>query len=938
MEKERSVIPSGTVTFLFTDIEGSTKVALEHREIWNTLQERHHSILRSAIQAHNGYVFQIIGDAFCAAFHIASDAIAAALDAQQRLQAENWGQTPIKVRMGINTGSAQAGANADGSGGYTGYSTLVRTQRVMSTAYGEQILISNTSAGLLLGELPAGVTLRDMKEHRLKGLLNPEHLWQAVAPGLAQDFPALQTLNSIPNNLPIQVTSFIGRENEIAEIKNLVDHNRLVTLTGSGGVGKTRHSLQVGAELLDIFTDGEWLVEFASVSDPELVPHTVASVLNVRANEGRTLITALGDYLQGKKILLILDNCEHLVEACARLSDVLLRTCPGLKILASSREALGIAGEVTYRVSSLAMPDVRHLPPFESLVQYDSVRLFIERAQAVKSDFLVTKENSPAVAQICFRLDGIPLAIELAAVRVKGLSADQISKRLDSRFQLLTGGSRTALPRQQTLRAAIEWSYGLLSISERVLLRRLTVFIGDWTLEAAEAVCAQPDPSMSSLGSILSLPAQNQAAQTEAGQVIATAEVMDLLLRLVDKSLIVAEEEGGQARYHMLETIQHFALEKLLESNEEELMRARHLEFFLGFSEQAETKLSSPEQYIWTRQMGAEYANLQAALEWARNVGSSQPALRLAMATEQLGDVRRLLGAGTQAIPLYQEAHKWLQRAEGANKMVGARLHCKIIQTVQSLHWRIDSAQFEKLVEVASTSSVYLEAILKKSESELPNLELVRVLTTLSTFAGYIRVPVDWDLAEKYARTAVEMAEKLDSPVQLSTALSTLSDVYYFHGFWREVLRINQRRLTLSRDPGFNDVKGRVLALLDVGSGLMDLGEYTQAIPYILEAESLASQIRSVYLEKAALDFRTRSLFWLDRWEEVLSLQEKSRDMQLRYPAEQIGPSCNVISVFASIHALRGESYLALTQREEALAIMTTTSGPSEHWMPANHL
>jgi class 3 adenylate cyclase len=419
-----SNLPSGTVTFLFTDIQGSTKLAQEHRDTWEALRARHHAILHSATQSNNGYVFQIIGDAFCAVFHTAREALDASLAAQRALQTENWGETPIKVRMGINTGAAQAGSNADGSGGYTGYSTMARTQRVMSTAYGGQILLSNTSAELLLGEFPAGVSLRDMKEHRLKGLLNPEHLWQAVATGLSQDFPALQTLNSIPNNLPIQLTSFIGREKEIAEIKSLVEHNRLVTLTGSGGVGKTRHSLQVGAEVLDAFADGAWLVEFAAVSSPDIVPQALASVLGVRQDQGILLMTALQDHLQPKTILLLFDNCEHLLEACAQLADGLLHACPHLKILVSSREALGMAGEVSFRIPSLSLPDAQHLPSLEKLTQYDSVRLFIERAMAVKSDFVVTNYNAPAVAQICSRLDGIPLAIELAAARLRGRCLD----------------------------------------------------------------------------------------------------------------------------------------------------------------------------------------------------------------------------------------------------------------------------------------------------------------------------------------------------------------------------------------------------------------------------------------------------------------------------------------------------------------------------------
>ncbi len=916
-------LPSGTVTFLFTDIQGSTKLAQEQRDTWEVLRARHHTILRSAIQANNGYVFQIIGDAFCAAFHTVREALDASLAAQRGLLAENWGPAPILVRMGINTGAAQVGSNSDGSGGYTGYSTLARTQRVMSTAYGGQILISNTSAELLVGELPAGVSLRDMKEHRLKGLLNPEYLWQVVATGLPQDFPALQTLNSIPNNLPLQLTSFIGREKEIAEIKSLVEHNRLVTLTGSGGVGKTRHSLQVAAEVLDAFPEGAWLVELAPVSSPELVPQTLANVLGVHEDQSRSLFTALQDHLQSKTILLLLDNCEHLLEACAQLADGLLHACPRLKILVSSREALGMAGEVSFRVPSLSLPDARHLPSLERLTQYDSVRLFIERAVAVKSDFIVANHNAPAVAQICSRLDGIPLAIELAAARLRGLSAEQISERLDDRFRLLTGGSRTALPRQQTLRAMIEWSYDLLSEAERVLLRRLAVFVGDWTLEAAEAVCAEPE---SPAGSPV------PAVPAPAGQALATPDVMDLLLRLVDKSLIVPQEQAGQARYHMLETIRQFAQDKLLESGEGAWLRLGHLEFFLTFSEQVEAKLHSAENLIWLHKLGAEYANLQAALEWAKEAGSAQPALRLEQATEQLADVQVLLGVATQAIPLYQAALELWQSVPGADNMIGMRLHGKILQTVVNLKWSVDVNKFKTLVELAASSSASLEEALKTGENEPPSLEKVRLMTTLSTYSGFIRIPVDLDLAEQYARTAVDMAERLDAPVELSMALGTLVDVYSWRGLLRESLQVSLRQLALSRDPRFNDMRERVSALLFTSFIQNSVGEYAQAIPNLLEAEDLAGKIQAVNLEKAALHQRTSCLFQLDRWEEVINLDEKLRDMQQRYPQEQIGASCYTIAVNASIHAMRGEMALAVSQREEAQASMTKTSGQFENW------
>ena len=479
--------PTGTVTFLFTDIEGSTKLAQQHPAEWESARQRHHAILREATEAHQGYVFQVIGDAFCVAFPTASDALQAALDAQRALQAEAWGETPIRVRMGLHTGAADAR-----DGDYHGYLTLAHVQRVMSTAYGGQTLVSNATASLLSGQLPDGAALRDMGEHRLKGLLNPEHLWQWSPPDLPQDFPPLQSLNAIPNNLPIQVTSFVGRERELAELQRLLTTTRLLTLTGSGGTGKTRLSLQVAAEVLDNFKDGVWFVELAPLADPALVPQTVATVLGVREEPGRPLLATLIDWLRPKQLLLILDNCEHLIDACARLADAVLHAGRETQILASSREALGIAGETAYRVPSLECPNAAQASQetVEQLTQYAAVQLFIERATQSLTTFTVTNANAPAVAQICYRLDGIPLAIELAAARVRGLSVEQIAARLDDSFQLLTGGSRTALPRQQTLRALIDWSYNLLSEPEQRLLQRLSVFAGGWTLEAAEAVGA----------------------------------------------------------------------------------------------------------------------------------------------------------------------------------------------------------------------------------------------------------------------------------------------------------------------------------------------------------------------------------------------------------------------------------------------------------------
>jgi predicted ATPase len=424
-----------------------------------------------------------------------------------------------------------------------------------------------------------------MKEHWLKGLPNPEHLWQLIAFDLPQDFPPLQTSKEIPNNLPSQFTSFIGREKEIEQIKKRLQKNRLVTLTGSGGVGKTRLSIQVASQLLDEYPNGVWLVELAPIADPALVMHAICTALEVTPQGNTPALNVLTDYLKQKKLLLVMDNCEHLIDACARLCDLLLHTCPNLQILASSREGLGTEGENTYHVPSLSLPESKS--QFSDFEKSEAVSLFAERATSIIPEFELTVSNAPVVAQICKRLDGIALAIELAASRVKLLKVEQIASRLDDAFRLLTGGSRTALPRQQTLRAMIDWSYNLLSDEEKAALQQLSVFVGGWTLEAAESVFDNPN-------------------------------MLDLLTYLVDKSLVTVDlNHSDEPRYYLLETIRQYAREKLAESGEADSIRDRHLNYFLALAERAERELQGAEQLIWFDRLELELDNFRAALDWS---------------------------------------------------------------------------------------------------------------------------------------------------------------------------------------------------------------------------------------------------------------------------------------------------------------------------------
>jgi class 3 adenylate cyclase len=480
-------LPTGTITFLFTDIEGSTQLWERHPEAMKAALARHDELLREAIESHTGRIVKTTGDGCHAVFASATDAVAAVVDAQRTFHLKHdrpltTEHSPlIRVRMGFHTGEAEFR-----DGDYYG-SAVNRAARIMSIGHGGQVLISATTAGLIRDNLPPGVSLRDLGEHRLRDLSRPSHIYQVVVGDLPSDFPALKSLDANPGNLPVLLTSFVGRERELAEVKRLLATTRLLTLTGPGGTGKTRLSLQAAADLQTAFAHGAWLVELAPLADPALVPGAVAALFSLSPQPGLSLSDALHDYLRGKHLLLVLDNCEHLVEACARLAADLLAVAPRLTILASSREGLGIAGETTYHVPTLAFPAASDMTA-AAVCRHDAADLFLQRARAARPGFAVTDANAPAIAQIVRRLDGIPLAIELAAARVKLLSPEQIAARLDDRFRLLTGGSRTALPRQQTLRALIDWSYDLLDEAEQWFFRQMGVFIGGWTLEAAEYV------------------------------------------------------------------------------------------------------------------------------------------------------------------------------------------------------------------------------------------------------------------------------------------------------------------------------------------------------------------------------------------------------------------------------------------------------------------
>jgi predicted ATPase/class 3 adenylate cyclase len=599
-------IPTGTVTLLFTDVEGSTRLWEDEPEAMARALRRHDDMLRAAIGRAGGFVFKTVGDAFCAAFATPQAALDAAAAAQRELGAEPWPTgRPIRVRMSLHTGVCEERDND-----YFG-PVVNRAARLEAVAHGGQVLISGATAELLTESLPEGVTLRDLGLHRLKDLGRPERVFQLEAEFLQQSFPPLASLDNpeLPNNLPGQLSAFVGREPELAQVRSLVASSRLVTLTGAGGCGKTRLALQVAAELLGTARDGVWFVGLASLTDAGEVPDAVAAVLGLADQGGQpSLIESLTDALREQDTLIVLDNCEHVIDGAAKFCAQLVRDCPRLRILATSRELLGIDGEHVYRVPSMSLPPAEAEADAEAMdviAASDAVRLFVDRAQAQDPGFVLDDASAPLVASVCRRLDGIPLALELAAARLSAMSLQQVSDRLDQRFRLLTGGSRTAMPRQQTLQAAVGWSFGLLTELERDVLRRLSVFAGGFELEAAEVICAADN--------------------------VDAFDVLDLLGSLVSKSLLIAGRTPESVRYRMLETIRQYAAQELLRSGEDQVLAARnrHAGYFLRLAEEAAPALAGHGQCRWLRRLDLEWKNLGAAADHLAAEGRTDDVLRL---------------------------------------------------------------------------------------------------------------------------------------------------------------------------------------------------------------------------------------------------------------------------------------------------------------------
>jgi predicted ATPase/class 3 adenylate cyclase len=851
-------LPTGTVTLLFTDIEGSTRLLQRLGDRYPDVLATHRDLLRAACTTHDGDEVDTQGDACFYAFVRATQAVTAAVEAQRALAAYPWpAGGDVRVRMGLHTGEPQRTAD-----GYAGMD-VHRAARIAAAGHGGQVLLSRATADLVRPDLPDGVDLKELGPYRLKDLAHPEPLAQLVIAGLPREFPPLQTLPVQLHNLPAPMTSFVGRVAELIEVRRLLGMTRLLTLTGAGGSGKTRLALEAARELAETCADGVWLVDLAPLTDPSLVPQAVAVVLGVREVAGQPLTERLAEVLRSRALLLVLDNCEHLVAACAHLADTLLHACPKLQVLATSREVLGIAGETVYRVPPLSVPEAGALCSVEELTHFDAVRLFAGRAAAAHPAFRVTEANAAAVTEVCRRLDGLPLALELAAARVPTLSVDEIAARLADRFRLLTGGGRTASPRQQTLRAMLDWSHDLLTEHERIVFRRLGVFAGGWTLAAAAAAC---------------LPADDRAtAVAEPSDELA---MLDLLTRLVEKSLVVVEEQHPTRRYRLLETIRAYALERLAASGEAEDLQRRHAALFATLAEAPTPMLPEPDSNLaptepvpvtvadadrlaWLNRLDADLENLRVALEWSLAEDSEDRVmwgLRLAVALARFWSTRYY----------WREGRGWLERVlarRWTKSQAGLR--------AQALRWagRLAFYQdqpgaarplFEESLALFRTTSDTLNVALgltdlgmavrdlgesaaarryaEESLSSFRRLEhdqgIAMSLVLLGSAAAHLG-----DLAEAQTRLgeALFIYKRLGDSGRAARCLNGLGDRERIVGDYRKALALYEQALTLCRDAS---LKARLVAsLLNLGQATRHLGDYQRAAGYYAEGLLLAYEL-----------------------------------------------------------------------------------------------
>jgi predicted ATPase/class 3 adenylate cyclase len=789
--------PAPVTTFLFTDIEGSTQLWDAQPARMRDALARHDAFARTTIGDHRGTLVKSTGDGVHAVFGDPLDALLAAVELQRGMLAVGAGELALSVRAGLHAGVVEQRDDD-----YFG-SAVNRAARIMSVAHGGQILVSQVVADLTVDRLPHEITLASLGAVRLRGLASPETVHQVVHPALRRAFPPPPSLEATPNNLPQPTTSFVGRARDADELASMLRKSRLVTVVGAGGLGKTRLSLHVAAQVLDDFPDGAWLVELAPLTDPTLVAQAVASVLDVKEEPGRSIADALAAHVSRRTLLLVLDNCEHLLGACAELASRLLQSAPHLAILASSRERLNIRGEATYTLAPLVVPDAAAQASLETLAQSDAVRLFIDRASAVQPAFRLTEQNAAHVVEICSRLDGIPLAIELAAARTRAVPMDVIAARLDDRFRLLASGDRAALPRQQTLRALIDWSYDLLSEPERTLFRRLSVFRGGFTLEAGETVTSD--------------------------DALDRADVLDLLAHLVEKSLVVLDANGE--RYDMLETVREYAAARLDSAAEANVTRDRHLRYFVALVETAVPDFFGPAQGRARARIVSERENILAAHAFCASARDGVELNQRLVAMKFYWINRGLPGLGFR---LGAEA---LARTRADDRSV---LRC---------HALADTGLLACYMGRYAEGRAYLEESLAIARA-LANPE--RIAGALQPLALACLGEDDVAAARGHLEEALELARGEGDWHQLAAALNAMAQLHRTQDELPAALPLYEQVLKLARDAG--DRETTAIALLNLAMATAGASIDDRVPAMLREALDIASEIGSKPVAQSVLE------------------------------------------------------------------------------------
>ena len=782
---------AGTATFLFTDIEGSVRLWEADRDAMATGAARHDGIVREQVAAAGGQVFKAVGEAHRAVFADPVAALSSAVAIQRAVGAEAWPSgLPIRVCMALHSGAC-----TERDGDYVG-PVVNRAARLLDVGHGGQVLMTAATYALLVDRLPGGIALRDLGEQRLRDLGRGERVFQVTGPGLAEEFGVLRSLDDprLRHNLPSQATNFVGRAAELAELRALVSGgSRLVTIAGPGGIGKSRLALQVAADVLDGSGDGVWLVELAPVAEPELVARAAAAALGVPEAPGRPMLETLTEAIGDRDLLLVLDNAEHVLGAVAELADAVVRSCPRACLLVTSREPLGASGELVFRVPGLAVPPADLASP-DRLAAFESVQLFAEHAALHRRGFIVDDANAAAVAAICVRLDGIPLALELAAARLGSLSASEIDARLDHRFRLLTTGSRTALPRHQTLRALIDWSYDLLGPHERTVFDRLSVFAGTWTLPAAEAVAVGGD--------------------------VADWQVLDLVAALVGKSLVQADVVDGSTRYRLLETVRHYAAERLSLRDAPCLRdcRVAHRDHYLALVEAGSGRLRGPDELRWLDGIEAEFDNIRAALAFCiADPDGAEPGLRLAGELRSVAAMRGHSG--------------------------------EVIEALAALLGRPDARQPTRYRARALATNCYLLTHFGRSP-DVPSMaeEAITIARGLAddAVAGDALAALNWfsfvqgDLPAALAGAdeAVALARAAGHPRLLTTTLGHRAVFRAEAGDLDSSFADQQEVLSLTRATGDNYT--HALTLINIGVGRLAAGDFPAALTYLQDALAAA--------------------------------------------------------------------------------------------------